>query len=75
LSPAWRFEHAPVVNGAEEDFSIEAVEAEDLSTEEFAVKDDDSSMEEPEVKLGGGGLSERHKSVAKAGRGGLLRAG
>jgi hypothetical protein len=68
-------EHAPVVNEAEEDLSIEAVEAEDLSTEEFAVKDDESSMEEPEVKLGGEGFSERDKSVAEAGRGGLLSAG
>jgi hypothetical protein len=57
-------EHAPVVDGAEEDFSVEAVEAEDLSTEEFGVKGDESSNEEPEVKLGGEGLSERGKSVA-----------
>ena len=49
----------------------EAVEAEDLSTKEFAVEDDESSMEEPEVKLGGEGLSE----IAEAGRGGLLSAG
>ena len=68
-------EHAPVINGAGEDLSIEAVEAEDLSTEEFAVNDDESSMEESEVKLGGEGLSERDKSVAETGRGGLLSAG
>jgi hypothetical protein len=37
---------------------MEAVEAEDLSTKEFAVEDEESSMEEPEVKLGGK-LSER----------------
>jgi hypothetical protein len=40
-----------------------------------AVEDDESSMEEPEVKLGGEGLSERDESVAEAGRGGLLSAG
>jgi hypothetical protein len=60
---------------AEEEFSVEAVEAEDLSTKEFAVKDGESSMEEPEVKLGGGELSERDESVAEVGRGGLLSAG
>jgi len=54
---------------------MEAVEAEDLSTEEFAVEDDESPMEEPEVKLGGEGLSERDESVAQAGRGGLLSVG
>jgi hypothetical protein len=54
---------------------MEAVEAEDLSTEEFVVKDDESSMEEPKVKLGREELSERDKSVAEAGRGGLLSAG
>ena len=37
---------------------MEAVKAEDLSTEEFAVEDDESSMEEPGVKLGGEGLSK-----------------
>jgi hypothetical protein len=68
-------EHAPVVDGAEEDFSIEAVEAEDLSTEEFAVKGGESSMEEPEVKPGRGGLLGGDKSVAEARRGGLLSAG
>jgi hypothetical protein len=30
------------------------------------VEDDKSSMEEPEVKLGGGGLSERDESEAEA---------
>jgi len=30
------------------------------------VKDDKSSIEEPEVKLGGGGLSERDESEAEA---------
>jgi hypothetical protein len=30
---------------------METAEAEDLSTKEFAVEDDESSMEEPEVKL------------------------
>jgi hypothetical protein len=54
---------------------MEAEEAEDLSTEEFAVKDDKSSVEEPEVKLGGEEHSERDKSVVEAGRGGLLSAG
>jgi hypothetical protein len=44
---------------------MEAIEAEDLSTKEFAVEDDESSMDEPKVKLGGGGLSEREKSLAK----------
>jgi hypothetical protein len=34
--------------------------------EEPEVKDDKSSMEEPEVKLGGGGLSERDESEAEA---------
>jgi hypothetical protein len=32
-------------------------------------------MEEPEVKLEGGELSERDESVPEAGRGGLLSAG
>jgi len=54
---------------------MEAVEAEDLSTKEFAVEDGESSIEESEVKLGGGGLSERDESVAEAGRGGMLSAG
>ena len=53
---------------------MEAVEAENLSTKEFAVEDGESSMEEPEVKLGGKGLSERDESVAEAGRSGLLSA-
>jgi hypothetical protein len=47
----------------------------DLSTKEFAVEDDESSMEEPEVELGGEGLLERDESVAEGGRGGLLSAG
>src|SRR5271168_1136972 len=47
---------------------MEAAEAEDF-------EDDESSIEEPEVKLGGGKLSERDESVAEAGRGGLLSAG
>jgi hypothetical protein len=54
---------------------MEAVKAEDLSTEELAVEDDESSMEEPEVKLGGEGLSKRDKSVTEVGRGGQLSAG
>ena len=33
---------------------MEAVEAEDLSTKEFAVKDDEPSMEESKIKLGRG---------------------
>ena len=53
---------------------MEAVEAEDLSTKEFAVEDHESSMEEREVKRGGEGLSERDESVAETGRGGLLSA-
>jgi hypothetical protein len=54
---------------------MEAVEAEDLSTKEFAVEDHESSMEEPEVNLGGERLSERDELVAEAGCGGLLSAG
>jgi hypothetical protein len=54
---------------------MEAVEAEDLSTKEFAVEDHESSMEDYEVKRGGEGLSERDESVAEAGRAGLLSAG
>jgi hypothetical protein len=54
---------------------MEAVEAEDLSTKAFAVEDGESSIEESEVKLGGGGLSERDESVAEAGRGGMLSIG
>jgi hypothetical protein len=46
---------------------MEAVEAEDLSTKEFAVEDHESSMEVPEAILGGEGLSERDESVAEAG--------
>ena len=52
---------------------MEAVEAEDLSTKEFAVEDDEPSMEESEVKLGRGALSERD-GAAETGRGGLLSA-
>ena len=44
---------------------MEAVEVEDSLTKEFTVEDDESSMEEAEVKLGGGGLSERKKSIAE----------
>ena len=44
---------------------MEAVEVEDLSTKEFAVEDDESSIEEPKVKLGSGGLSERKESIAE----------
>ena len=51
-------EGAPVVDGVEEDFS----------TTELAVQDDESSTEEPEVKLGGS-LSERDELVAEARRG------
>jgi hypothetical protein len=54
---------------------MEAVEAEGLSTKEFAVEDDGPSMEESEVKLGRGPLSERDEAVVEAGRGGLLSAG
>jgi hypothetical protein len=54
---------------------MEAVKAEDLSVKELAAEDDESSMEEPEVKLGGEELSEKDESVAEAGRGGLLDAG
>jgi hypothetical protein len=54
---------------------MEAVEAEDLSTKEFAVEDDESLMEESEVKLGREALSERDEAVAEAGLGGLLSAG
>ena len=68
-------EHAPVVDRAEEDLSMEAVEAENLSTKEFAVEDHESSMEEPEAILGGEGFSERDDSVAEAGCSGLLNAG
>jgi hypothetical protein len=63
-------EHAPVFDGTKEDFPMKAGEAEDLSTKEFAVKDDES-----EIKLGGGRLSERDKSAPEAGRGGLLSTG
>ena len=70
----WRSSTLQSLNGAEEDLSIEVVEAEDLSTEEFAVNDDESSMEEPEVQLEGGELSERDESVAEAERGRLLSA-
>ena len=52
---------------------MEAVEAEDLSTKEFAVEDDEPSMES-EVKLGRGALLERDEVVAEVGRGGLLSA-
>jgi hypothetical protein len=58
-----------------------------LSTKEFAVEDEESSMEKPEVKLGGKlserdesvsergeSVSEQDESVAEAGRGGLLSA-
>ena len=68
-------EDALVADGAEECFSMEAVEAEDLSTKEFAVEDDEPSMEESEVKLGRGALSERDEAVAEAGRGRRLSAG
>jgi hypothetical protein len=66
---------------AEGDFSMEAVEAEDLSTKELAVEDEESSMEEPEVELGGElserdeSVSKRDESVAETRRGGLLSAG
>ena len=53
---------------------MEAVEAEDLSTKEFAVEEDEPLMEESEVKLGREALSERGEVVAEAGRGGLLGA-
>jgi hypothetical protein len=49
--------------------------AEDLSTKEFAVEEDEPSIEESEVKLGRGALSERGEAVTEAGRGGLLGAG
>jgi hypothetical protein len=65
-------EDALVTDGAAKDFSMEAVEVEDLSTKEFTVEDDESSMEEAEVKLGGWGFSGREESIA--GRGGLLGA-
>jgi hypothetical protein len=61
--------------GLRRTFRWKAVKAEDLSTEEFAVEDDESSMEEPEVKLGGEGLLKRDKSVTEVGRGGQLSAG
>ena len=51
------------------------MEAEDLSTKESAVEDDEPSMEESEVKLGRGALSERDEAVTEAGRDGLLSAG
>jgi hypothetical protein len=54
---------------------MEAAKAEDLSTKEFAVEDDESSMEESEVKLGREALSERDEAVAEAGLGGPLSAG
>jgi hypothetical protein len=44
-----------------------------VETENF--EDGKSSIEESEVKLGGGGLSETDESVAEAGRGGMLSAG
>jgi hypothetical protein len=47
---------------------MEAVEVEDF-------EDGESLIEESEVKLGGGGLSERDEPVAAAGRGGVLSAG
>jgi hypothetical protein len=53
---------------------MEAVKLKDLSVKELAAEDDESSMEEPEVKLGGEELSEKDESVAEAGRGGLLGA-
>ena len=53
---------------------MEAVEAQDLSAKEVAVEDDESSVEEPESKLGNGGLSERDDSVAEIERGRLLSA-
>jgi hypothetical protein len=68
-------ERAAVVDGAEEDFSTEAVKAEDLLVKERAAEDDESSMEEPEAKLGGEELSEKGEPVGEAGRGGLLDAG
>jgi len=67
--------------GLRGDFSMEAVEAEDLSTKEFAVEDEEPSIEEPEVELGGKlserneSVSKRDESVAETGRGGLLSAG
>jgi hypothetical protein len=54
---------------------MEVVEAEDLSTKEFAVEDGEPSMEESEVKLGRGHLSERDEAVAETGGGRLLNAG
>jgi hypothetical protein len=54
---------------------MEAEKAEDLSVKELAAEDDESLVEEPEIKLGRGELSERDESVAEAGRGGLLSAG
>jgi hypothetical protein len=57
---------ALVADGAEECFSMEAVEAEDLSTKELAVEDDESPMESP-VKLRREALSEREK-VSSGGR-------
>jgi hypothetical protein len=57
-------EYAAVADGAKED----------LSVKELAAEDDESSMEEPEVKLGGEELSEKDESVAEAGRGRLSGA-
>lgn len=44
---------------------MEAVEVEDLSTKGFVVEDDKSSIEEPKVKFGSGGLSEKKESIAE----------
>jgi hypothetical protein len=54
---------------------MEAVKAEGLSVTELAAENDEPLVEEPEVKLGRGELSERDESVAEAERGGLLSAG
>jgi hypothetical protein len=54
---------------------MEAVEAEDLSTKELAVEDNEFFDGRPVVKLGGEGLSERDESGAETGRGGLLSVG
>jgi hypothetical protein len=54
---------------------MEAEKAEDLSVKGLAAEDDESLVEEPEVKLRREKLSERDESVAEAGRGGLLSAG
>jgi hypothetical protein len=42
---------------------MEAVKLKDLSVKELAAEDDESSMEEPEVKLGGEEPSEKDESV------------